>query len=58
MTSKSGTAFIGDEPLTVTLDHKSGRLAPSARRDTRRVSDMALMFSDTDAVQREIAAGD
>jgi len=45
-------------PATVTLDHRTGQIDPCLSRDVRRVSDLAMMFGDDDAVAREIADGD
>lgn len=45
-------------PSTVALDHGTGGIRPCISKDVRRVSDLAMMFGDQDAVAREIESGD
>jgi len=49
---------INDLPTSVWLDIKTGMFEPCVEISRRKVSDLAMMFADQEAVQQLIAQGD
>ncbi len=45
-------------PFAVTLDFPSGTLTPAGGMFVRRLSDMAILYEDQEAVKRALGAGD
>jgi glucose-6-phosphate isomerase, archaeal len=47
-----------DRPFAVTLDFSSGSLTPARGKFVRRLSDMASLYEDQEAVKRALGSGD
>lgn len=58
MTATTLSSEQATAPVTLSLDPVTGVIDPCAKREVRRVSDLAQMFGDTDAIRREVEADD